>query len=150
MMDNERKYMDDEKSMANTLPFDAEQAKQGKPVCTKDGRPVRILCYDRDGDFPIVALIRQWNGEQSVATYTMEGVTETGDNNDTLVIIGVERKGYVAVLKDTPHNPEALPCCNDRCANGLIFDKPEDVIETMKKLELTDLLAGVAETKWIE
>lgn len=149
-MDEERKYMDDEKSMANTLPFDAEQAKQGKSVCTKDGRPVRILCYDRDDVLPIVALIRQWNGEQSVATYTMEGVAETGDNNDTLVIIGVERKGYVAVLKDMPYNPEKLPCYNDRCANGLIFDKPEDVIETMKKLELADLLAGVAEIKWVE
>lgn len=149
-MDEERKYIDDEKSMANTLPFDAEQAKQGKSVCTKDGRPVRILCYDRDDVLPIVALIRQWNGEQSVATYTTEGVAETGNNVDNLVIIGVERKGYVAVLKDTPHNPEALPCYNDRCAGGLIFDKPEDVIENMKKAKLIDLFAGVAETKWIE
>lgn len=149
-MDDERKYMDDEKSMANTLPFDVEQAKQGKSACTQDGRPVRILCYDRDGDFPIVALIRQWDGKQSVVTYKTDGVCGSGDAMDNLVIIGVECKGYVAVLKDTPHNPEALPCCNDRCANGLIFDKPEDVIETMKKLELTDLLAGVAETKWVE
>jgi hypothetical protein len=149
-MDNERKYMDDEKSMANTLPFDAEQAKQGKPVCTKDGRPVRILCYDRDNDLPIVALIREWDGEQSVATYTMEGVAGTGDAMDNLAIIGVVCKGYTAVLKDAPYNPEKLPCYNDRCVNGLIFDKPEDVIETMKKLELADLLVGVAETKWIE
>lgn len=149
-MDDERKYMESEKSIANTLPFDVEQAKQGKSVCTKDGRPVRILCYDRDDALPIVALIRQWNGEQSVATYTMEGVAGTGNNNDSLVIIGVERKGYVAVLKDMPYISEALPCCNDRCANGLIFDKPEDVIETMKKMELADLLVGVAETKWVE
>lgn len=27
-------------------PFDIELAKQGKPVCTRDGRPVKILCYD--------------------------------------------------------------------------------------------------------
>lgn len=149
-MDNERKYMDDEKSMANTLPFNAEQAKQGKPVCTKDGRPVRILCYDRDNDFPIVALIREWNGEQSVATYTMEGVAGTGNNNDDLVIIGVERKGYTAILRDTPYNSDKMPCYDDRCVNGLIFDKPEDVIETMKRIELADLLVGVGEIKWIE
>ena len=26
--------------------FDIELAKQGHPVCTRDGRKVRVLCYD--------------------------------------------------------------------------------------------------------
>ena len=40
-------------------PFDIELAKAGYPVCTRDGRPVRILCFDRksvDG-YSILALV---------------------------------------------------------------------------------------------
>ena len=29
-----------------TKPFDIEKAKAGHPVCTRDFRPVRIVCYD--------------------------------------------------------------------------------------------------------
>lgn len=38
-------------------PFNLEQAKQGKPVVTRDGRPVRILAFDRKGCYPIIGLI---------------------------------------------------------------------------------------------
>lgn len=31
----------------NMKPFDLELAKAGHPVQTRDGRPVRIICYDR-------------------------------------------------------------------------------------------------------
>lgn len=31
----------------NLRPFDLEAAKAGKPVCTRDGRKVRIICFDR-------------------------------------------------------------------------------------------------------
>lgn len=30
-------------------PFDLEAAKQGKPVCTRDGRKARIVCFDLKG-----------------------------------------------------------------------------------------------------
>lgn len=39
-------------------PFDLEQAKAGKPVCTRDGRKARIICFDlKNGNHPIVAVI---------------------------------------------------------------------------------------------
>ena len=31
---------------SNLKPFDFEAAKAGKPVCTRDGRKVRIICFD--------------------------------------------------------------------------------------------------------
>jgi hypothetical protein len=36
--------------------FDLELAKAGHPVCTRDGKPVRIVCFDAKGDYPIVGL----------------------------------------------------------------------------------------------
>ena len=39
-------------------PFDIEQAKAGKPVQTRDGRDVRIICFDaKRKDTSIVCLI---------------------------------------------------------------------------------------------
>ena len=50
-------YVANKESDKPTLkPFDLQQAKDGKPVCTRDGRKARIICFDRVGDFPIVAL----------------------------------------------------------------------------------------------
>lgn len=38
--------------------FDLEAAKNGAPVCTRDGRKARIICFDRKTEFDtIVALV---------------------------------------------------------------------------------------------
>ena len=34
----------------NLKPFNLEQAKAGAPVVTRDGRPARIVCWDRKQD----------------------------------------------------------------------------------------------------
>lgn len=47
-------------------PFDINVAKEGKPVITRNGRKVRIICYDRltGGKIaPIIALIK--NGKET-------------------------------------------------------------------------------------
>lgn len=38
-------------------PFNLELAKQGHPVITRKGKKARIICFDRNGDAPIVALV---------------------------------------------------------------------------------------------
>lgn len=58
-------------------PFDAEAAKGGAKVETRDGDSVRILCYDRKSNnnhinFPIIALINH-KGMESCFSYTSEG-----------------------------------------------------------------------------
>lgn len=51
-------------NMQKMKPFDLEAAKAGKPVCTRDGRKARIICFDRNWEYPIVALIECENGEE--------------------------------------------------------------------------------------
>ena len=58
-------------------PFDAEAAKGGAKVETRDGDSVRILCYDRKSNnnhinFPIIALTNH-NGMETCFSYTSEG-----------------------------------------------------------------------------
>ena len=47
-----------EEILKHLKPFNLEEAKAGKPICTRDGRKARIICYDKKGDSdPIIALI---------------------------------------------------------------------------------------------
>lgn len=55
-------------------PFDLEKAKAGHPVCTREGKDVRIICWDRKfGQYPIVALMFDEDGDEYLECYTEEG-----------------------------------------------------------------------------
>lgn len=62
--------------------FDLELAKAGREVITKEGYPVRIICYDKmDDRFPLVALVKHENSEIT-KNYTIDGKYIEGDNTD--------------------------------------------------------------------
>ena len=42
---------DMEEKKLNLKPFDIQKAREGKPVCTRDGRKARIVCFDRVTNF---------------------------------------------------------------------------------------------------
>jgi hypothetical protein len=44
-----------------------------KPVQTRDGRSVRILCTDKKGEFPIVALVTDENDKEFIGSYSSGG-----------------------------------------------------------------------------
>ncbi|MDO4824258.1 MAG: hypothetical protein Q4A08_08845 [Bacteroidales bacterium] len=56
--------------------FDLEAAKAGKPVCTRNGKKVRIVCFDRKSyRYPILALV-QWNDDleiEEISSFTAAG-----------------------------------------------------------------------------
>lgn len=56
-------------------PFNLEEAKAGKLVCTRDGRKVRLLCFDaKSNNYPIVGLIlSSWGNVEECKTWTSEG-----------------------------------------------------------------------------
>lgn len=53
-------------------PFNLEEVKAGKPVCTRDGRKARIVCWDKKSEFPIIALVEEDEMERCI-NYTKEG-----------------------------------------------------------------------------
>ena len=69
-------------------PFNVEEAKNGARVERRDGKPVRIICYDRvDTAYPIIALIKSYNGENCFF-YDINGKLAHHEyNNEDLVII---------------------------------------------------------------
>lgn len=54
--------------------FDLEKAKAGHPVCTRDGRDARILCFDlKDDDYPICAAITTDTDSEYTSEFTKDG-----------------------------------------------------------------------------
>lgn len=72
--------------------FNLESAKAGKPVCTRDGRSVRIICFDKKGsDHPIVALI-SLEGAEETEWYSSTGRLYNGaESNYDLMMAEVEK-----------------------------------------------------------
>lgn len=60
---------------SNFKPFNLEAVKTGKPVCTRDGRKARIVCFDRKHRlYPIIALLENEKGnEEYISTYMKDG-----------------------------------------------------------------------------
>ena len=87
-----------EEKKLSLKPFDIQKAREGKPVCTRDGRKARIICFDRVGDFPIVALTddREYK-EEGVNLYDING---KGSNECfDLMMLPEKKEGWVNIDK---------------------------------------------------
>lgn len=74
--------------MKKKIPFNIEKAKAGAKVETRNGDPVRILCYDKKPDnYPILALINKESGEYPIA-YKADGqYFQSGANSQRDLVI---------------------------------------------------------------
>lgn len=80
--------------------FDIELAKKRHPVQTRDGKPVRIICFDRKGTAPIVALVDTGNDAEEIRYYLADGKrSNTSDVSMDLVMAPVKKEGWVNVYK---------------------------------------------------
>lgn len=54
-------------------PFDKAAAMRGARVCTRDGAPVRILCFDKEGDVYPIASLYKYEGMERFISHTLDG-----------------------------------------------------------------------------
>lgn len=55
-------------------PFNLEEAKAGKPVCTRDGRRVEIISFENSNSiYPILARVFSYNIDYIDLRYNQEG-----------------------------------------------------------------------------
>ena len=96
-----------EEKKLNLKPFDLEAAKAGKPVCTRDGRKARVICFDAKCNKPIVALIYDCNKE-TVFQYLENGrfFVDQIDKYD-LMMLPQKKEGWINIYKDF----EDTVCC---------------------------------------
>ena len=102
-------------------PFNLEEAKQGKPVVTRDGRPVRILTFDKKGDYCIVTLIKYCRSNDVCVVYREDGkASATFDSEYDLFMKAEKRVGWVNVYRG--HNE------NSRTA-GAVFNTELEALQ---------------------
>lgn len=87
-------------------PFNLEEAKAGKPVCTRDGRDGRIICFDRRANiYPIVALMDSVDKNSEILlVYTNKGFCYPDRITDNDLVMKPEKKeGWVNVYEHPDH-----------------------------------------------
>jgi len=111
-------------------PFDMEAAKAGAPVVTGEGQKVRIVCFDaKRPSYPIVALVSDDNGIESVSIFTLEGCTNhhgINSRND-LFMAPVKKTGWVNIHRGS---------CNSRDTSvGIYLTKEQALSNVHNKSE---------------
>ena len=87
---------DMEEKKLNLKEFDLEAAKAGKPVCTRDGRKARIICFDskRKDEKNIIALIpsKEYPEFEDLIAYPNNGNYHGGHENDGDLMMLTKKK----------------------------------------------------------
>ena len=89
--------------LSNLKPFSLEAAKDGKPVCTRDGRKARILCFDLQSieKTPIVAAVQVTDKQEVISHYYEDGRQFVdGISELDLMMLPEKKEGWVNVYKD--------------------------------------------------
>lgn len=109
LVETELKLENMEEKKLNLKPFDFEAAKAGKPVCTRDGRKARIICFDtiNKGNYPIIALLED-KGCEAIFYYNKDGKCNVGTERD-LMMFPQKKEGWVNVYKSY-NVGKKIPC----------------------------------------
>lgn len=91
-----------------------------REIVTRDGRKVRILCTDRKGDTPIIALVQDANDgqEYGYAFYSDGKLFRDGNEESDLFFAPEKHEGWIIINKW----PDG-----ERDTNGIIYDTELDI-----------------------
>ena len=84
-----------------------------KQYTTRDGRPVRVLCVDAKGDFPVVAVVDN-EGSQEPEMFTQDGFYYSGKDQSSYDLIEVKPKRTVEFWLN--HYDEVMPAVHKTLA----------------------------------
>ena len=125
-------FFDGKSSKSNLKPFDLNAAKQGKPVCTRDGRKARIICFDRNNQncqgkkYPIVALITGDNGVEEIGSFDNNGklMYDSAYCDSDLMMLPEKKEGWVNI--DWDCNAKRVTIESEE-----IYDTKEDALQNV-------------------
>ena len=116
-------------------PFNLEQAKAGKPVCTRVGHKARIICFDAktSGDYPIIALIEDVNNSiyETVCSFSNEGEYRKGNIHDIDLMMPLEEhEGWVNIYRNA--GIVSARCIYNTREEAMESAEEEDYIDTVR------------------
>ena len=124
-------------------PFNLEEylANPSKKIITRDGRNVRIICTDREGDCPIVALVEKHDQTidivEGIFTYPKSGIFMNSVPSDVdLFFDSKKHECWVNVYMN----------CNERSL-GALHSSKKDALEVAKA---NDNYVATVKIEWEE
>lgn len=90
-------------NVSNSKPFNLEEAKAGKPVCTRDGKKARIICFDKGGIYPVIALVQE-EGSETCHFYEKDGKCADSGNGYDLLMLTEKKEGWINVYENRCYN----------------------------------------------
>lgn len=99
---NELKDLFEEEKDYMEIPFDFDKAKNGDlSIKTRSGYDVRIICWDRLGEYPIVGLVKRNEETENVMLFDRFGLPMAAPvETECLVCLVKKRKIWVSVYLD--------------------------------------------------
>ena len=71
-----------------------------RKVVTRDGRSVKIICTNAKGNFPIIALVETYNGNETVLRLKENGrFYNDTENSSDLFLAPVKKEGWINLFK---------------------------------------------------
>lgn len=123
-----------EERKLNLKPFDLQKAREGKPVCTRDGRKARIICFDKKAVRPIVVLVEGVNGTEVAISYRLDG--RRGDNcleaSDDLVMLQEKKEGWINVYKGGKLDADYIYPTKETAITNIFTSMESNYIDTIK------------------
>lgn len=115
-----------EENKMNLKPFDLEAARSGKTVCTHDGRKARIICFDRKGKYPIVALINEGE-EELLFNYNNDGYFNGEDDASgyDLMMLPEKKEGWINII---------IKSNGDSYTGNRIYKSKEEAVDGSKDI----------------
>lgn len=96
-------------------PFNLELAKAGHPVCTRDGRDARIICFDvKYTKHKILALV-DYNDAETLYSYDSDGKCLRSHSEIDLMMKSTKKEGWINIYKHSCH-----------CASRRIYESKEE------------------------
>ena len=69
-------------------------------IVTRDGKDAKIICTDAKGNFPIIALVETYNGNETVLRLKENGrFYNDTENSSDLFFAPIKKEGWVNVYK---------------------------------------------------
>ena len=132
--------------------FNLKEAQAGKPVCTRDGRKARIICFDRKSTknyngFNIVALVTENSGDELIGFYDENGNDCESYSQFNLMMLPEKHEGWVKIykLKSPAYKDFPYACLLSPTKNGAISimdsnGSPSSSVELFNNLLVDDVL----------
>ena len=136
---SDTEHSSSEKIGKNLKPFDLEAAKAGKPVYTRDGHKARIICFDKQEGFPIIALVETKVNDrisEEIALFNINGraVSDDIDSKLDLMMLPEKKEGWVNVVRGSngsPHMGRGIFQSKEEAENA-IKAFSDNLIDTVK------------------